>query len=184
MSNQSFKEKIAVPYAEALINHAQSVNLIDETTKDVSSVSTVLLKSEDLQVFLSNPLIGGFLKKNVLKQLFENQIHSSVINFLFILVDKRRISCLNIITEKYLNLVNVLESTTSAELYSAVDINEMQQESLIQKIKSMTNSTKVKLVMHKDADLMGGFILKIGSKIVDASLAGKLKSMSFYLNTN
>nr|YP_010850619.1 ATP synthase CF1 subunit delta [Lophurella hookeriana]WGH13383.1 ATP synthase CF1 subunit delta [Lophurella hookeriana] len=184
MSNQGFKEKIAVPYAEALINQAQSNNLLIEATKDLSLILTVLSESKDLQILLKNPLISGFIKKEILKQLFENQINTFVMNFLLVLVDRRRISFLNHIIEKYLKLVYILESTTIAELYSAVDISELQQESLIQKIKSMTNSNQVKLVVSKDIDLIGGFVIKIGSKIIDVSLAGKLKRMSLYLDTN
>nr|YP_010851410.1 ATP synthase CF1 subunit delta [Echinothamnion hookeri]WGH14372.1 ATP synthase CF1 subunit delta [Echinothamnion hookeri] len=184
MSNQSLKEKIAVPYAEALIDHAQSVDLLIEATKDLSSISTVLSESKDLQMLLNNPLVSGFIKKEILKQLFENQINTFVMNFLLVLVDRRRISFFNSILEKYLELVYLLESTTIAELYSVVDINEVQQESLIQKIKAITNSHQVKLIISKDVDLIGGFVLKIGSKIIDASLSGKLKRMSLYLDTN
>nr|YP_010619459.1 ATP synthase CF1 subunit delta [Xiphosiphonia pinnulata]WAX03472.1 ATP synthase CF1 subunit delta [Xiphosiphonia pinnulata] len=184
MSNQSFKEKIASPYAEALIDHAQSLNLLTEATKDLSSISTVLSESKDLQILLQNPLINGVIKKEILKKLFENQINDFVMNFLLVLVDRRRISLLHNIIQKYLELIYVLESTTIAELYSAIDITEVQQESLIKKIKSMTNSNQVKLVIRKDINLIGGFIIKIGSKIIDASLAGKLKRMSLYLDTN
>nr|YP_009398039.1 ATP synthase CF1 subunit delta [Gredgaria maugeana]ARW67225.1 ATP synthase CF1 subunit delta [Gredgaria maugeana] len=184
MSNQRFKEKIAVPYAEALIDHAQSVNLLVEVTKDLSSISNILFESKDLQIFLKNPLMSGSIKKEILKKLFQNQINSFVMNFLLILIDKRRVSFLSNIIEKYLELVYELESTTIVELYSAVDLSEVQQENLIQKIKSITNSYQVKLITHKDSNLIGGFIIKIGSKIIDVSLAGKLKRISLYLDKN
>nr|YP_009393301.1 ATP synthase CF1 subunit delta [Symphyocladiella dendroidea]ARW61863.1 ATP synthase CF1 subunit delta [Symphyocladiella dendroidea] len=184
MSNQNFKEKIAVPYAEALIDHAQSLNLLTESTKDLSSILTVISESRDLQILLQNPLINGVIKKEILKQLFENQVNTFVMNFLLVLVDRRRISLLHNIIQKYLELIYALESTTIAELYSAIDMTEIQQENLMQKIKSMTNSNQVKLVIRKDTELIGGFVIKIGSKIIDASLAGKLKRISLYLNTN
>nr|YP_009395781.1 ATP synthase CF1 subunit delta [Herposiphonia versicolor]ARW64761.1 ATP synthase CF1 subunit delta [Herposiphonia versicolor] len=182
MSN--LKEKIAVPYAEALINHAQSMNLLSEATKDLSSILTVLSESQDLQKVLLNPLINGTIKKEVLKKLFENQVNDFVMHFILILVDRRRVSFLSLIIEKYLELLYLLESTTIAEVYCPVDITEAQQEILIEKIKYITNSTQVKLIVTKDTDLIGGFIIKIGSKIIDLSLSGKLKRMSLYLNTN
>nr|YP_010619848.1 ATP synthase CF1 subunit delta [Symphyocladia marchantioides]WAX03861.1 ATP synthase CF1 subunit delta [Symphyocladia marchantioides] len=184
MSNQSFKDKIATPYAEALIDHAQSLNLLTEVTKDLSSISTVLSESRDLQILLQNPLVNGVIKKEILKQLFENQVNTFVMNFLLVLVDRRRVALLHNIIQKYFDLICILESTTIAELYSAIDITEVQQEGLVQKIKSMTSSNQVKLVIRKDAELIGGFVIKIGSKIIDASLAGKLKRISLYLNTN
>lgn len=184
MSFQNFKEKIAVPYAEALIEHAQNINLLSEATKDLSSILTIISESKELQSILLNPLISSSVKKETLKNLFQNQTIDFIMNFLFILVDKRRISLLSVIIEKYLELLCVLESTIVAEVYCASDISESQQDNLVQKIKSMTDSTKVKLIVQKDPTLIGGFIIKIGSKIIDASLSGKLKKMSLYLETN
>nr|ARW60596.1 ATP synthase CF1 subunit delta [Polysiphonia sp.] len=184
MSNQSLKEKVAVPYAEALVDHAKSVDLLDQATRDLSSISTVLSESKDLQLFLLNPLVSNLVKKEILQQLFKNQVNDFIMNFLFILVDRRRISILSSIIEKYLEIIFFLESTVVAELYSAIDLSEIQQESLVQKIKLITNSNKVKLVMIRDSDLIGGFIIKIGSKIIDVSLAGKLKKILLYLNAN
>ncbi len=184
MSNQSFKEKIAIPYAQALIEHAQNVNLLSETTKNLSSIITIISESKDLQSILLNPLINSSVKKETLKQVFNEQVVDVVMNFLFILIDKRRISLLSIIVDKYLELLCVLESTVMAELYCASDINEVQQDNLVQKIKLMTNSNKVKLIVVKDPNLIGGFVVKIGSKIIDASISGKLKTMSLYLETN
>lgn len=184
MSNQNFKEKIAIPYAQALIEHAQNVNLLSNTTKDLSSIITIISESKDLQSILLNPLINSSVKKETFKQVFRNQITDFVMNFLYILIDKRRISLLSIIVEKYLELLCVLESTIMAELYCASDINEVQQDNLVQKIKSMTNSSKVKLIVIKDPDLIGGFVVKIGSKIIDASISGKLKTISLYLEAH
>nr|ARW69884.1 ATP synthase CF1 subunit delta [Polysiphonia teges] len=184
MSNQSFKEKVAKPYAEALIDYAQSINLLSQVTTELSSISAILSESQDLEIFLLNPLISNSIKKNVLKKLFENQVNDFIVKFLLVLVDRRRISFLNTIIEKYLELTYQLESLTIAELYSVVDINETQQENLVQKIKSMTSSQKVKLVIHKDPDLIGGFVIKIGSKIIDTSLAGRLKKISLYLDNS
>nr|ARW69313.1 ATP synthase CF1 subunit delta [Polysiphonia sp.] len=184
MSNQSFKEKVAIPYAEALLGYVQSFNLLDKATQDLSSISTVLSKSEDLELLLLNPLVRTSIKKNVLKELFQTQVSDFVMNFLFVLVDRRRISILDSIIKKYLELACILESTVVAEVYSAIDISELQQEDLINKVKLMTKSNKVKLTIIKDSDLIGGFIIKIGSKVVDVSLAGKLKQISLYLNVS
>lgn len=184
MSNRNFKEKIAIPYAEALIDYAQNANLLSETTKDLSSVLTILSKSKDLRGFLSNPLINSSVKKETLRYLFQNQIVDFVMNFMFILIDRRRVYLLSTIIEKYLEFLCTLESTVIAELYCASDITEVQQDNLIQKVKLMTGSTKVKLAVTKDPSLIGGFIIKIGSKVIDASLSGKLKTMSLYLQKN
>jgi len=184
MSNQNIKEKIAVPYAEALVEYAQGIGLLKEVTTDLSSILTIISESQDLQNILLNPLINSSVKKETLQKVFQNQIIDCVMNFIFILIDKRRVFLLSTIIEKYLERVYALEATVIAELYCASDINESQQENLVQKVKYMTQSSKVKLMIVKDPALIGGFVIKIGSKIIDASLSGKLKKMSSYLQTN
>nr|YP_009397223.1 ATP synthase CF1 subunit delta [Thuretia quercifolia]ARW66409.1 ATP synthase CF1 subunit delta [Thuretia quercifolia] len=184
MNNQNIIEKVSVPYAEALLELAQTSNLLLEAGQDLLFISDTLSNSKDLQTFLANPLINVLAKKNLLNELFKSRINNFILNFLLVLVDRRRISLLIIIINKYLELSYRLESTTIAELSTTVALNEDQQNSLIQKIKVITNSKNVKLVTNIDSNLIGGFIIKIGSKVIDASLAGKLKKMSFYLNTN
>ena len=183
MTSQSVTYKIALPYAEALLSIAKDLDAIDQSQKDMLLILEVLSKSIDLKIFLSNPLIAASLKKDVLINLFNNQIDSNVLKFLLVLVDRRRISLLNIIIEKYLELIYQLESTTVVEVSSAVVLTENQQVELTEKLKSMTNSKNIKLLFSIDTTLIGGFIAKVGSKIIDTSLSGKLKSMSIYLSS-
>lgn len=184
MSNQNFEEKIALPYAEALISYAQSLDSLKECNDSLSSISTTLSQSEDLQTFLLNPLTNRSMKKEVLKNIFVNQIDNFIMNFLFLLVDRRRISFLETIISKYFDLIYSLESVLIAEIYSAIELTENQQENLINKIKSLTNSNEIKLILKKDPNLIGGFIIKAGSKVIDASISGKLNKMSLYLSGN
>lgn len=184
MSNQNFEEKVALPYAEALISYAQGANLLKKCSDDLSLISKSLSESLDLQIVLLNPLTNRSTKKQIIKDVFNNQVDSFIINFLFLLVDRRRISLLTTIISKYFDITYSLESILIAELFSAIDLSEDQQEDLINKIKFMTNSNEIKLITQKDPSLIGGFVIKIGSKVIDASLAGKINKMSLYLNRN
>nr|YP_009391640.1 ATP synthase CF1 subunit delta [Laurenciella marilzae]ARW59784.1 ATP synthase CF1 subunit delta [Laurenciella marilzae] len=183
MSNKSFMSTIALPYAEALLDIATQNSSIDDFTKNLSSISSILSQSRELRELLSNPVIDNSLKKEVIKKVFSNQINDHILNFLYILVDRRRISSLDAIIEKYLELNYRLESVVIAEVFSAVDLNESQIEDLVRQIKLMTRSSKVKLVAKIDPSLIGGFVIKIGSKIIDTSLSGKLNKISLYLST-
>lgn len=183
MTSQSVTYKVSLPYAEALLSIAQDKNGLNSSHKDMLLILDVLSKSTDLKIFLGNPLISPSLKKNVLTQLFNDQIGSDVLKFLLVLVDRRRISLLSIIIEKYLELIYQLESTTVVEISTAVVLTDSQETELTEKLKSMTNSKNIKLLFNIDTTLIGGFIAKVGSKIIDTSLSGKLKTMSAYLSS-
>nr|YP_009391231.1 ATP synthase CF1 subunit delta [Dipterocladia arabiensis]ARW59375.1 ATP synthase CF1 subunit delta [Dipterocladia arabiensis] len=184
MINQNMTDKISVPYAEALLELAKNKNLLSEMEQDLNLISTTLSNSKDLQLFLVNPSISILVKKKILITLFKDQINNVLLNFLSVLVDRRRISLLSFIIDKYLELTYQLNSITIAELSTAVEFNEIQQKALIEKIKLITKSNNVKLVININPSLIAGFVVTIGSKVIDASLSGKLKQMSFYLNTN
>lgn len=182
MSTQSLIAKVSLPYAEALLESAKEAGIVDETNEDVSLISKILSESPELKLFLDNPLISSTAKKNVLNNLLLNQVNSFVFKFLLVLVDRRRITLLNIIIEKYLELAYKSDSIIVADVYTATAFTELQQLNLVQKLKQMTGSKEVKLMIVIDTNLIGGFVVQIGSKVIDTSLAGKLKKMSFYLN--
>lgn len=182
MSSQGVIAKVALPYAEALLESAQNNNCVEAANQDISLISNLLSDSPELQVFLSNPLITSVAKKNVLHDLLFNQINNFVLKFLLVLVDRRRITLLSIITQKYLELSYQLDSIVVAQVRTSIAFTEVQQLDLVKKIKKITNSKEVKLLITIDPDLIGGFIVQIGSKVIDTSLAGKLKQISFYLN--
>nr|QCI07381.1 ATP synthase CF1 subunit delta [Leiomenia cribrosa] len=184
MSSQGIIAKVALPYAEALLESVKKSNLLQKTNQDLSLISKTILESSDLKSFLENPLINANIKKNVLKKIFISEINTSVLNFLLVLIDRRRITLLNTIIIKYLELAYKLDSTIIAKVSTAVALTEVQQEALIEKIKIITNNKHVKLSIKINSNLIGGLIIQIGSKVIDTSLSGKLKQISYYLNTN
>ena len=74
--------KIAVPYAEALLELANANSSLKETTNDINIVSQFLANSSDLKKFLGNPLITRDAKKGVLKDVLGEQIGEKTLTFL------------------------------------------------------------------------------------------------------
>nr|YP_010197784.1 ATP synthase CF1 subunit delta [Gracilaria isabellana]UAD86200.1 ATP synthase CF1 subunit delta [Gracilaria isabellana] len=183
MSSQGFMSKVAMPYAEALVESAGAASVLDKVNEDLCLISETLKESKELKTFFYNPLITTEVKKNVVNELFNNQVHSLVIRFLLVLIDRRRITLLDIIISKYLELVYQLQSIVVAEILTPIILTDVQQSALINKIRDITNSKTVKLVITIEPMLIAGFIIKIGSKTIDTSLHGRLKHISAYLNS-
>nr|YP_010902668.1 ATP synthase CF1 subunit delta [Hypnea nidulans]WCH54523.1 ATP synthase CF1 subunit delta [Hypnea nidulans] len=182
MSSHNANDKIALPYAEALLECAIEKKIIDNMNSDLASIQNLLDESTDFRIFLNNPLTAKEVKKNVITKLLSDQVNSFLLTFLLILVDRRRISLINLIIDKYFNLAYKLDSITIANISTSVTLTEAQQEALTNKLKNMTSSQTVKLKINIDTSLLGGFIIQIGSKVIDTSLAGKLQNMAFYLS--
>lgn len=182
MSKNGSVVKAALPYAEALFESSQVMQLIEKTREDLDLILNTIEQSSNLKGFLANPLIKVKIKKNVLNDLFINQISKHVLNFLLILIDRRRITLLNSIVNYYLNLVYQLQLVTLVQVYTAVPLSEVQKQALKDRLQLMTNSKDIQLIVKVNTELIGGFVVKIGSKVIDMSIYGQIHQISSYLN--
>ena len=173
--------KIAVPYAEALLELANANNSLKETTNDMNIVSQFLANSSDLKKFLGNPLITRDAKKSVLKDVLGEQIGEKTLTFLMLLVDRSRIAYLDGIAYKFLELSYKAESIEIAKVTSSVKLSLAQQKSIAEKLKGITGAKQIKLAVRVDSKLIGGFTIEIGSKLIDTSIRGQLKQISTLL---
>jgi F-type H+-transporting ATPase subunit delta len=173
--------KIAEPYAEALLELATTNSSLKETTNDINIVSQFLANSSDLKKFLGNPLITREAKKNVLKDVLEEQISASSLKFLMLLVDRGRVAFLDKIAQKFLELSYKKDAIEIAKVTSSIALSAQQQKDLAEKLKVLTGAKQIKLALRVDPKLIGGFTVEIGSKLIDTSVRGQLKKISSLL---
>jgi F-type H+-transporting ATPase subunit delta len=174
--------KVAEPYAEALLDLAKSNSTIKETTNDISIVSQFLANSSDLKKFLNNPLITREAKKNVINDILSEQVGPGTLKFLMLLVDRSRISLLESITQKFLELSYKNESIEIVKVTSSVQLSAQQQQSIAQKLKIILGAKQIKLALKIDPQLIGGFTIEAGSKFIDTSIRGQLRQISNLLS--
>jgi len=173
--------KVAVPYAEALLDLAKSNDSLKETTNDMNIVSQFLANSSDLKKFLGNPLITKDAKKNVVKDILGEQIDGSTLKFLLLLVERGRIEVLEQIAQKFLELSFKQESIEIAKITSSIQLSAQQQKDIAEKLKVITGAKQIKLALKVDPALIGGFTIEIGSKMIDTSIRGQLRQISSLL---
>lgn len=183
MKGSLLSAEVLEPYAEALMSIAQSDNLVERLSEDVTALLNLLKESPELDQFLSNPIIKGEDKKAVLDRIGGEQFHPYMMNFLKILVDRRRIIFLEGICQHYQALLRKLNQTVLAEVTSAVELSEAQQQSVREKAMALTNAHQIELDTKIDPDLIGGVIIKVGSQVVDASIRGQLRRIGLRLSS-
>jgi F-type H+-transporting ATPase subunit delta len=174
--------KIAQPYAEAFLELSNKGSL-DTVINDLNCVLSSVSGSTELKTLLSNPLINSQTKKNVIKSVFNDKIDNNTLKFLLVLCDRGRISYLESIVDKALELAYKAASIETVKVISSVAFTSIQQEALISKLKKMTGAEQIKLEITTNASLIGGFVVQVGSKIIDTSVQGQLKQLSSYLGS-
>jgi F-type H+-transporting ATPase subunit delta len=181
MSRQTLTAKIALPYAEALLELVQRYQILEKANQEIIILNQVLLESTQLNIFFANPLIKSSSKKDVIKQLFSGQISDIILSFLLVLVDRKRISLVQNIILKYFELEYQIQSITIAEIITAIQLTDKQKEELIKKLEIMTNSTQVNLNITVNPDLIAGFKIQIGSQVIDTSLKNQIEQIAYFL---
>jgi F-type H+-transporting ATPase subunit delta len=169
------------PYAEALMSLAGDQNLTDQFGENANTVLETLTSSTELSEFLVNPFTKADAKKAVVRQLLESNVHPYFLNFVLLLVDRRRIFLLEGICRQYRVLLRKLRNTVLAEVASTIELSDAQRESVIRKVKEMSQATEVELETKIDPELIGGVIIKVGSQVLDASIRGQLRRIGVSL---
>jgi len=175
--------KIAQPYADAFLELSGKSSL-ESVINDLNSLSSTLAGSEELKKLLSNPLVNSQNKKSIIKSIFNEKVDGKTLKFLMVLCDRGRISYLSSIVDKALELAYKAASIETAKVVTAIPFTASQQESLISKLKKMTGADQIKLDLTTNPNLIGGFVIQVGSKIIDTSIQGQLRQLSSYLGAS
>ncbi|XTZ09925.1 MAG: ATP synthase F1 subunit delta [cyanobacterium endosymbiont of Rhopalodia yunnanensis] len=181
MKGSLISTAIAEPYAQALMSVALSHDLTDVFGKECRSLAALLEESPDLEAFIASPVLKKIDKKTVLRQIMGEGANFYLLNFLMLLIDKRRIIFLEKICQQYLTLLRKLTNTVLAEVTSAKELSSEQRESVANKVEELTGAQGVEIKTRIDPELIGGVTIKVGSQVFDASLRGKLRRVSLSL---
>jgi len=183
MSKNPLAAKVASPYARALYDFSVDQNLMHQITADFQNLEVFLNKTPDLTQYLNNPLIKSEQKREVLDKTLKSQINKETFKFLIVLVDRSRINLLEAIITSYLQLVYSAASIKMIEVTTAYAFTNLQKNTLIKKLKELTNAREIRLVITVDSSLIGGFLITTNSKVLDFTIKNQLQKLAKHLDT-
>ncbi|MBE9136570.1 F0F1 ATP synthase subunit delta [Nodosilinea sp. LEGE 07088] len=183
MNDTTLSSEIAGPYAKALMSVAQDNDAVEQVGNEVAELLEVLASSEELTVFLMNPLMSANTKKGVLRQIADGKVSDFLLSFLLLLVDRGRVAFLKPVLQQYQALLRELNQTVLADVTAAVDLSDEQLQAIRDRVQAMTGANSVELSVQVDPALIGGLVIKVGSQVIDASLRGQLRRIGMQLAT-
>lgn len=177
MANIDVKQiGIAKRYSEALVDSATETNELQKVYEELKFVQETLSNSSDLKVFLENPIINRPDKKDVINQVFANNLSNVVLNFLLLLVENNRFNIFESVVIEYSNKMNQINNIVKANVVSAVELDETTKSRLIEKLEYKI-SKKVLANYEIKPEIIAGLIIEINDKTIDTSLKTKLNSI-------
>lgn len=184
MNNNPLALKIAAPYARALYDFSVEQNIMHQITTDFQNLEIFLGKTDDLVKYLTNPLINAAKKQEILEKTLKSQLNTETFKFLLVLVKRDRINLLETVIYSYLQLVYNLASIKMIEVSTAFPFTNKQKNMLIKKLKDLTNAREIRLIITVDSDLIGGFLIKTNSKVLDFTVKNQLQKLANHLDTS
>lgn len=164
-------------YANALIEVVRDKkSTFDEISKDFENVREILNMSPELREILNNPTISLQAQTDIAIDVFKNEVSSTMLDFIKIVIDKKRFKEFSQIYRAYLEKLNEISNIQPVKVTSAIELSEDKKLQVIKKLEEKLNKT-VKPEWELDDDIIAGLVIRIGDNVIDMSLKNKLAKM-------
>ncbi|WP_374763229.1 F0F1 ATP synthase subunit delta [Yunchengibacter salinarum] len=168
---------IAGRYALALFDLAKEAKALDATAKDLDALAAMQAESAEFSLFIASPRLSRDEQVRGVGALAEKAGFGELTRkFLGVLATNRRLSHLGSVIGAYRRLLAHHNGEVTADVTSARALDDGQMESLKKTLKSAVGRD-VAVAPHVDESLLGGLVVKIGSRMVDSSLKTKLDNL-------
>ena len=172
---------VDLTYGTALVEAARDVGKEEQILEEAQAVVQLIEDEPDLHQFINYPGVSADEKKEVLKNIFEGRICEELLNFLYILVDKRRTMNFGRIVKVYKSLVEREEGVSYGTVYSVVKLSDERMAELEEQTSKLLQMN-VKLENELDPSLLAGFKILVEGKIIDASYRKKFDELASQMN--
>jgi F-type H+-transporting ATPase subunit delta len=165
---------LAERYAQALFDLADEGRSLDQVAADLRAVSGMLDESADLRRLIRSPVIDREAQGRAIAAIAADaQLAHLTRNFLGLLARNRRLFALPAMIEGFLHHLAERRGEVTAQVVSAAPLTEAQSQALTEALRKSAGA-KLAIQSRVDPSLLGGLVVRLGSRMIDASLKSKL----------
>ncbi len=168
--------RVAYRYAQALLDLSTEQNVVDKVNADMVQLSDVCKESKDFTNLLNSPIVESKKKSDIFTALFESKMEKMSLEFLNLIVKNSREDILPQIADGFVSLYKKKNNILDVTVISATTLDKATKDQIVNKIKASFNGT-IELIEKVDPSLIGGFIVRIDDKQIDASIASQLSNL-------
>jgi len=169
------ESKISVRYAKALFALAKETASLDQFQSDMGLLYQCIKEIPELQYVIHSPVIKTSIKIKLFKDMFDTSFNKLNMSFVNLVLDHHREEYLEGISRYFLSLIKTERGIQSAELVTAVTLDDSLRQSIIKLIMKKIGASNIELKESTNDKLIGGFVLRIGDQQIDASISTQLK---------
>ena len=165
----------ALRYAQAAFEVAQSEGKAEEWVRALQSANETL-SEQRLALFFRDPNVSSESKLEAIKELFADAFEPQIVNLLRLLAVKQRLVLLPGITNELEDLVREAQGVLKATAVVARQLDANEQADIIRRLEQITGK-RIDLRVSVDPSILGGIVVRIGDRLIDASVANRLQRL-------
>jgi F-type H+-transporting ATPase subunit delta len=168
-------EEIARVYADALFEAAQDKDKLDEIHSELGQFADSMNESHDMRVFFFSPYFSSDDKRKAIQETVSGE-SDEFRNFLELLAEKHRMPAIFAIRRRFDELWAEANKRLEVTLTSAIELDQSVVDEVGRAVEKQTNRT-IDLEANVDPEILGGIVLRVGNRVLDASLRSKLEKL-------
>jgi F-type H+-transporting ATPase subunit delta len=176
MAKEIHTTPLAVAYARSIRELATALNTAADIGRELTDLSKIVDDNDDLQNFLASPAIGEVERGRVLDSALRSRASELTLNALLVMNRKGRLGILLQVVNAYNDLLQMQQGIIEADVIVAEKLSTDQLEQVRQRVSSVL---KREVVMHQyvDVSIIGGLVLRIEDRLLDASVKAQLRAI-------
>ena len=183
-SKNMVNPRLATRYAKSLIDLSVERGQLEQVFADMQLLQQICKGNRDFIKLLRSPVVKADTKTKIVKAVTAGKITELTDSFITLLIRKSRESNLPEIAQAFVTQYKQHKNIHIVNLTTAVPINDTVRKTIIEQVKSTGGFVNIELDEKIDADIIGGFVLQVGDKLVDASIAYDLKEIAKQFENN
>lgn len=176
--------RLASRYAKSLLDLAIERGELEEVFRDMLWIQAVCRSNRDFVKLLKSPVIKTDKKNKILAAVTAGSLGQLTTSFNKLLVDKNREAFLPEIVVAFVRLYQEYKGIQTVKLTTAQPVSDEIRGAIVKQVKTAGDFRHIELEEKIDEDIIGGFVLQIGDKLIDASVAYDLKQVARQFENN
>jgi len=177
------KSRATIRYAKSLLDLSKDQNCIESSYNDMLVIDSICLSNRDFNSLLRTPIVKTDLKIRIIKEIFSKKISSLSLSFIILITAKKRESLLADISSGFIRLYKKLNNIKEVTVITAIPLDDDLKKEVVN-FANKENKSTIELVEKVDKNIIGGTIIRMDDKQLDASISSKLKSLKQTFSKN
>ena len=168
--------RVASRYAKALLGLASERGELKAVESDINTLSSLVDSSKEFELLLVSPVVKPDQKKAVLTALLKDKLSEVTFMFIILLVSKGREGAVASIVEEAKSQLRAMNNIQAATVKTASPLDDDSRAKILAQVAKLHNG-EVELKEIVDPEILGGFVLRLDDKEIDASIKRQLNTL-------